>query len=67
MFFKSKVFEMYNSYVHVIKLSLNNRFDIDTSICPRAVKLALGLRPRANTTTLGQITVPISNPLFNNI
>jgi len=31
------------------------------------ILLALGLRPRANTTALGQITVPISNLLFNNI
>jgi len=48
-------------------LSLNKSFDIGTVICPRAVVLALGLRSRANTTSLGQITVPISNLLFNNI
>jgi len=46
---------------------LNKRFDIGTFICPRAVVIALGLRPRANTTALRQITVPISNLLFNNI
>jgi len=50
-----------------VKLSLNNSFDIGTVICPRAVVLALGLRPRANTTALEKLTVPISNLLFNNI
>ena len=44
---------------------LNKRFDIGTVICPRAVVLARGRRPRANTTARGQITVPISNLLFN--
>jgi len=63
--FKLMSFKQLHSYV--IKLSLNNRFDIGTVICPRAVVLALGLRPRANTTALRQITVPISNLLFNNI
>jgi len=29
--------------------------------------LALGLRPRTNTTALGQLTVPISNLLFINM
>ena len=32
----------------VIKLSLNNRFDIGTVFCPCAVILAVGLWPRAN-------------------
>ena len=44
---------------------LNKRFDIGTVICPRAVVLARGRRPRANTTAREQITVPISNLLFN--
>jgi len=44
---------------------LNKRFDIDTVICPRAVVLAQGRRPRANTTARGQIIEPISNLLFN--
>jgi len=44
---------------------LNKRFDIGTVICPRAVVLARDRRPRAITTARGQITVPISNILFN--
>jgi len=52
-----------NSYV--IKLSLKNRFHIGTVICPRDSRISP--RPRANTTALGQITVPLSNLLFNNI
>ena len=44
---------------------LNNRFDIGTVICPRAVVLARDRRPRANSTARGQITVQISNLLFN--
>jgi len=35
---------------------LNKRFDIGTVICPRAVVLARGRRPRAITTARGQIT-----------
>ena len=46
---------------------LNKRFDIDTVICPRAVVLAWGRRPSANTTAQGQITAPISNLLFYDI
>jgi len=38
-------------------MSLNKIFDIGTVICPRAVVIARGLRPRANTTALGQISV----------
>ena len=44
---------------------LNNRFDIGIVFCPRAVVLTRCRRPRANTTARGQITVPISNQLFN--
>ena len=38
---------------------LSKRFDIGPVICPRAVVLARGRRPRANTTARGQIAVPI--------
>ena len=44
---------------------LNNIFDIGTVICSRAIVLARGRRSRANTTARGEITVPISNLLFN--
>jgi len=40
---------------------LNKRFDIGTVICPRVVVLARGRRRLSR----GQITVPISNLLFN--
>ena len=44
---------------------LNKRFDIGTVICLTAVVMARVRRPRANTTARRQITVPISNLLFN--
>ena len=40
---------------------LNKRFDTGTVILQRAVVLARGRRPTANTNARGQITVPISN------
>jgi len=56
---------------HILYMLLNKRFDIGTVICQRAVVLARGRRtargrrPMAITTARGQITVPISNILFN--
>jgi len=45
-------------------MPLNKRFDIRSVTCPRAVVLALGLQPRANTIFLCQITVQISYILY---
>jgi len=51
--------------VNIHYMLLNKRFDIGIVICPMAVVLARGRRPRFNTTARGQRTVPISNLLFN--
>lgn len=52
--------------MYTLKLPLNKLFDTGSVICPWAVILALGLRPRAKVAVLGQITRLISNHLLIN-
>jgi len=56
--FKTRMNDHFNNCKIQYYMLLHKRFDIGTVICPRAVVLARGR-------TRGQITVPISNLLFN--
>ena len=58
--------KIYNTVLYY--MLLNKRFDIGTVICPRAVVLARGRRPRVDTTARGRIQNELHNyNLFKNI